>query len=34
MAAIEWIRFLAGAAFLLSGLGIFAIEMISHKTCK
>ena len=28
MAAIEWIRFLAGAAFLLSGLGIFAIEMI------
>lgn len=28
MAAIEWIRFLAGAAFLLFGLGIFAIEMI------
>ena len=28
MAAIEWIRFLIGAAFLLFGLGIFAIEMI------
>lgn len=28
MAAIEWIRFLAGAAFLLFGLGIFVIEMI------
>lgn len=28
MAVIEWIRFLAGAAFLLFGLGIFAIEMI------
>jgi multicomponent Na+:H+ antiporter subunit G len=28
MAVIEWIRFLAGAVFLLMGLGIFAIEMI------
>lgn len=28
MAAIEWIRFLVGAGFLLFGLGIFAIEMI------
>ena len=28
MAVIEWIRFLAGAALLLFGLGIFAIEMI------
>ena len=28
MAVIEWIRFLAGAAFLLCGLGIFAIEMV------
>lgn len=28
MTVIEWIRFLAGAAFLLFGLGIFAIEMI------
>lgn len=28
MAVIDWIRFLAGAAFLLFGLGIFAIEMI------
>lgn len=28
MAVIEWIRFLAGAAFLLFGLGIFVIEMI------
>lgn len=28
MAVIEWIRFLIGAAFLLFGLGIFAIEMI------
>lgn len=28
MAVIEWIRFLAGAAFLVFGLGIFAIEMI------
>lgn len=28
MAVIEWIRFLAGAAFLLFGLGIFAIEMV------
>lgn len=28
MAAIEWIRFLAGALFMLCGLGIFAIEMI------
>lgn len=28
MAIIEWIRFLAGAAFLLCGLGIFLVEMI------
>lgn len=28
MAVIEWIRFFIGAAFLLFGLGIFAIEMI------
>ena len=28
MAVIEWIRFLVGTAFLLSGLSIFAIEMI------
>lgn len=28
MAVIEWIRFLAGAVFLLCGLGIFAIEMV------
>ena len=28
MAAIEWIRFLAGACLLLFGLAIFAIEMI------
>ncbi len=28
MAAIEWIRFLAGAVLLLLGLGIFLIEMI------
>ncbi len=28
MAVIEWIQFLIGAAFLLFGLGIFAIEMI------
>lgn len=28
MAVIEWIRFFAGAALLLFGLGIFAIEMI------
>lgn len=28
MAAIEWIRFLAGAVLLLMGLGIFLIEMI------
>jgi len=28
MAAIEWVRFLAGAALLLMGLGIFLIEMI------
>ena len=28
MAVIEWIRFLAGTAFLLFGLVIFAIEMI------
>lgn len=27
MAVWEWIRFLAGAAFLLTGLGIFVIEM-------
>lgn len=27
MAAIEWIRFLVGAGFLLCGLGIFAIEI-------
>lgn len=28
MAVFEWIRFFAGAALLLFGLGIFAIEMI------
>lgn len=28
MAILEWIRFLAGAAFLLMGLSIFIIEMI------
>lgn len=28
MAAIEWIRFLAGAFLLLFGLAIFAIEMV------
>lgn len=28
MAVWEWIRFLAGAVFLLIGLGIFVIEMI------
>lgn len=28
MAVLEWIRFLAGAAFLLMGLSIFIIEMI------
>lgn len=28
MAVLEWIRFLAGAVFLLIGLGIFVIEMI------
>lgn len=28
MAAIEWIRFLAGAFFLLFGLAIFVIEMV------
>ena len=28
MAVLEWIRFLAGAVFLLIGLGIFIIEMI------
>lgn len=28
MAAIEWIRFLVGAAFLLCGIVIFLIEMI------
>lgn len=28
MAAIEWIRFLIGAFFLLCGLGIFVVEMI------
>lgn len=28
MAVLEWIRFLAGAIFLLIGLGIFIIEMI------
>lgn len=27
MAALEWVRFIVGAALLLSGLGIFAIEM-------
>lgn len=27
MAAIEWIRFLVGAGFLLFGLGIFILEM-------
>lgn len=28
MAAIEWIRFLLGAGFLLFGIGIFIIEMV------
>lgn len=28
MAVLEWLRFLAGAALLLLGLGIFVIEMI------
>lgn len=28
MAVLEWIRFLAGAVFLLIGLSIFVIEMI------
>lgn len=28
MAVLEWLRFLAGAVFLLIGLGIFVIEMI------
>ena len=28
MAVIEWVRFLAGTALLVSGLIIFAIEMI------
>lgn len=28
MAVFEWIRFLAGAALMLCGLGIFVIEMI------
>ena len=28
MAVWEWIRFVAGAVFLLIGLGIFVIEMI------
>lgn len=28
MAVLEWIRFLAGAVFLLIGLGIFVIEMV------
>ena len=28
MIVIEWLRFLAGAVFLLMGLGIFAIEMV------
>lgn len=28
MAALEWIRFIAGALLMLCGLGIFAIEMI------
>lgn len=28
MAALEWIRFFAGALLMLCGLGIFAIEMI------
>lgn len=28
MAVFEWIRFLAGAALMLCGMGIFAIEMI------
>ena len=29
MAVIEWVRFLAGTALLVSGLIIFAIEIIS-----
>ena len=28
MIVIEWLRFLAGAVFLMMGLGIFAIEMV------
>lgn len=28
MAVIEWIKFIAGAAFLLTGLAIFILEMI------
>lgn len=28
MAALEWIRFIAGAAFLLAGLFLFAVEII------
>lgn len=28
MAAVEWVRFLAGAVLLLAGLGIFLVEMI------
>ena len=28
MAAVEWIKFLVGAAFLLLGMGIFFVEMI------
>lgn len=28
MEALEWIRFLAGAAFLLTGIAIFVIELI------
>lgn len=28
MAAVEWIKFLAGAIFLLLGMGIFLVEMI------
>ena len=28
MAVFEWVRFFAGAVFLLCGLGIFLIEMI------
>lgn len=28
MAAVEWLKFLAGAIFLLLGMGIFLVEMI------